>query len=62
MCVCVCVCHIILSGRQLKGFDLYQATFTDIRIIGQKMLYGMYICVCVGVCANQCPMVTIEVV
>ena len=46
-CVCVCVCvyvcvhcngdgHIIVSGRRLKGLDLYQARFTDIRIIGQR--------------------------
>ena len=51
MCgICVCVHsngdgHIIVSGRQLKGLDLY--TLSDTRIIGQRMLCAMYICVCV---------------
>lgn len=67
MCVCVCVHSngdglIIVSGRRLKGLDLYTAMFTDIRIIGQKMLYAMYICVCWCVCANECHMVINEVV
>ncbi len=67
MCVCVCVCvhiyvcvhsngdgHIIVSGRRLKGLDLYRVMFTDIRIIEQKMLYAMYICVHMLVCVCVC--------
>lgn len=62
MCVCLSVdgwClhgdgHVIVSERRLKGLDLFWATFMDIRIIEQNILYGMYICVCGCVCMCTC--------